>query len=247
MPLINVDAKSLEWNACVHLARDEQGKQEIEQNIDQHSVNQLFLKLPEGKEGRLVAKKFVFKLIYGAVADSFANDIEINHISKSPDFWESKINSFYSKYYGIERFHRNLVETFLTTHKIVMPTGRIYTFSNEEIQPSNRAYIRPKILNYPVQGFGNDIMTLVRVAIYRRLKTLRCEAKLISTIHDSIIIDSPQDDIEVVLNVIEKAWENLPTNYEWLTNKKDSLFVPFKYEITIGDNLKELKPYVNQN
>jgi hypothetical protein len=47
---------------------------------------------------RLIAKTFVFRLIYGGSAFSYANDPEFTGVSSDPDFWQSVIDEFYTKY-----------------------------------------------------------------------------------------------------------------------------------------------------
>ena len=79
--LVSCDAKALEWLVATWLSKDETATTEIINNVDQHTDNQIKFKLPgwelaqagktgekEAKDGRLIAKTFVFRLIYLVLA-----------------------------------------------------------------------------------------------------------------------------------------------------------------------------------
>ena len=68
--LLNADAKQLEWICAAYLSQDKVAIKEILGQIDQHKDNQKRFGLPS----RLIAKTFVFRLIYGGGAYSYAND-----------------------------------------------------------------------------------------------------------------------------------------------------------------------------
>jgi len=232
--LINVDAKALEWVVCAHLSKDPVASQEIIDNIDQHTENQKMLGLPEGKAGRLIAKIFVFRLIYGSVARGFCQDQDFIDISTKESFWQDKIDKFYNKYKGIERFHRKLVQEHKATGRLEMPTGRHYIIPEEY----GIEMARPKILNYPVQGLGHDLMTIARVSLFRNMRKYHLKSLLISTIHDSIIIDAIESEKNLIIDLIRDTWNNIPYNYMCLTD--DTFTLPMRCEISFGNNLKEM-------
>ena len=70
--LINADVKSLEVVVAAELSGDPVLKQEIIDKVDIHDANRVAFRLGEGKPGRLVAKVFKFRIIYGGTGFSFA-------------------------------------------------------------------------------------------------------------------------------------------------------------------------------
>ena len=70
--IIQLDAKGLEIVCGAYLSQDEVLMKELIDGVDIHSRNQKMLGLPEGKDGRLVAKIFVFRLMYGGGAWGYA-------------------------------------------------------------------------------------------------------------------------------------------------------------------------------
>jgi hypothetical protein len=81
--ILNADAKALEWVCATYLSQDEVAMKEIWDEIDQHTDNQTRFGLPS----RLVAKTFVFRLIYGGSAYSYAMDHNFKDIG-SEKYWQ---------------------------------------------------------------------------------------------------------------------------------------------------------------
>lgn len=232
--LIEADAKALEWLGAVYLSKDKKGYDEIISGVDQHSDNQARFRLPS----RLVAKTFVFRLIYGGSAFAYANDPEFTHISRSDKYWQSVIDQFYAKYPDLHRWHSSLMREVIRTGQLVMPTGRVYKYERNE----RNEWPRTTILNYPVQGLGADLMAIARCSLFKRVKKSGLLCSFISTVHDSIILDSPEENVSKLIQIINDVWKDLPKNFELLF--KVPFDLPTKVEIKVGQdwgNTKEIK------
>lgn len=233
--IINVDAKQLEWRAAVWLSKDKIGYKEIETKSDIHGDNQKRLRLPT----RLVAKTFLFRLIYGGTEYAYANDPEFTNVSKSHSFWRKLIDEFYSKYDGLYRWHGSLVRDVIRNNgKLLMPTGRIY-----EYHKINGEWPRTTILNYPVQGLGADLMAIARVSLYNRLKSKAIRSKLVCTVHDSIVVDAPEEEVTIICDTINGVWKDIPRNFERLFSVKWDL--PLECEIKVGPDWGNLEERTN--
>jgi len=123
-----------------------------------------------------------------------------------------------------------------------MPTGRVYSFPREDV--ANRLWFwRPKILNYPVQGLGADLVAIGRVTAWKRLHKQNLPVFWQSTVHDSIDLDV-DNDLETCYNIctiVKKAIQDVPLNFERLFNVPFDL--PLNSEISIGPNLKDQKEW----
>jgi DNA polymerase-1 len=124
-------------------------------------------------------------------------------------FWQRIIDKFYDKYKGLQKWHSNLVREVVRTGQLVMPTGRVYEYERN----SYGDWPRTTILNYPVQGLGADLMAIARVSLYRRLKPKNLRTKLVCTVHDSIVLDSPSEEVEEVIQIIRGVWQDIPRNF----------------------------------
>lgn len=234
--LIHADVKSLELVTAGYLSRDPVLCHELRTGVDIHDNNKNRFGLPE----RRIAKIFVFRLIYGGQAYSYAHDSDFNTISKSNDYWQTIIDEFYKKYQGMAKWHENLVRTVLDTGRLEMPTGRVFTFDRADV--AKRTWFwRPKILNYPVQGTGADLVAIGRVALWKRLHKAGIPVKFISTVHDSIDIDCESCYTISVCKIIKQSFVDIPTNFERLFGVPFDL--PVGTEIGYGQTLAELTPF----
>ncbi len=158
--LLQADAKQLEWVGATYLSQDKTALDEIWASVDQHADNQERFGLPS----RLIAKTFVFRLIYGGSSYSYANDPNFKDIGNET-FWQNVIDEFYKKYSGLKQWHDKIMEDAKRDRKLVMPTGRVYAYE-PDIRFGRAEWPRTKILNYPVQGLGADLMAIARVSLF---------------------------------------------------------------------------------
>lgn len=230
--ILNFDAAQLEWRAVVHLSADKTGIVEISDGLDFHTDNQQKFKLPD----RLTAKKFLFRTIYCpySIADktayAFSVDNDFKHVG-GRKFWRNAIDRFYDKYQGIYNFHNGLVREATRYGKLTSETGRTYHFE------LNRKGDWPvsDIVNWPVQGWSADIMSMARVSAYNRLSN-NPRILFVNSVHDSIAFDaniSVREAVEVS-RVMKSVFRDLPDNYRRIYGKE--MNVPMDCDAQIGIN-----------
>lgn len=225
--LLQADAKQLEWVGATYLSQDQTAIEEILNGVDQHADNQQRFGLPS----RLIAKTFVFRLIYGGSAYSYANDPNFSSIGDET-FWQGVIDQFYAKYSGLKVWHEQLLERAMRDGRIEMPTGRVYKFE-PEVKYGKVKFPRTKILNYPVQGLGADLMALARVSLRNRLKDKE-GVFMVNTVHDSIILDfDPKvwDNISLV-RLVTNCFNDVPLNFKKIFGSEFNL--PMRVQCEVG-------------
>lgn len=227
--ILNADAKALEWVCASYLSKDKTAHQEIWDEIDQHTDNQNRFGLPS----RLIAKTFVFRLIYGGSAFSYANDPNFKDIGNEM-FWQNVIDQFYRKYTGLKDWHDQLMFQVKQSNKLIMPTGRTYKYLPETNSMGNIKYPRTRILNYPVQGLGADLMTIARISLYNKIAKMD-GVKLINTVHDSIMLDFDPKVCYTnsIVQIVKESFENVPANFKHLFGKEFNL--PMRVDIQVGN------------
>lgn len=223
--LINADSKGLEWVCAVYLSGDEVGTREILDGVDAHAENQKRFGLPS----RLVAKVFLFRLIYGGSAYAYSRDADFTGHSTSEKYWQSVIDEAYDKYKGLAKWHTSLMQEVSRTGHLQVVTGRQYKFFRE-----NGELPRSKILNYPVQGLGHDLMAIIRVMLRKRMMEMKLRSLLVSTVHDSVLLDTHPDSVWEITRLIFQVFKDAPTQFERLF--KVPFTLPLKCELTIGPN-----------
>ena len=238
MPIVNCDVKSLELVVFADLAQDKVMSEEIRNKLDLHANNQRDFGLPD----RITAKRFVFKLIYGATAYGFATDPDFTPLGLSEKRWQEVIDAFYKKYYGGQKWHNNIIQEAQTTGRLIIPSGRYFPFA--PIKKPDGSYVRTKdgafkwpitqIKNYPVQGFGADLVMLARLEARKMFQEQGSRASLIGTIHDSIIADCPSEDVTATARILFKAVERVPELCKTIWGYNFSL--PLTSEVQCGPN-----------
>lgn len=234
--LINVDAKALEWFAAVFLSQDKVGIEECwDATIDMHSDNQRRISLPS----RLIAKVFLFRLIFGGTAYAYSTDSDFQEVGWNARQWQKAIDSFYDKYQGLNKWHQAIVAEVISSplHQLVMPTGRIYTYERYSKQ-GEWIWPRTTILNYPVQGLGADLMTIGRYLLMSLIIPHK-KVLLLSTVHDSILIDCPKEDVDKVIEIVYNVWNDIPAEFERQFGVKFN--VPMRCEIQVGPNWGDME------
>ena len=227
--------KALEWVAGTFLSNDRVAFKEIWDKVDQHTLNQDAFGLPS----RLIAKKFVFRLMYGGSAFSYAHDPDFMDVSTSVHFWKKVIDAFYKKYYGFAQWHKQIVQEAMQNGFLTMPTGRRYNFELKRNYKGELEAPETIIKNYPVQGLGADLMSIARVSFAKRFKKENIQGILVNTVHDSIVADILASEIDKVVKIFHEVFRDIPINFERLFGIKFTL--PMSVEVKVGSNMYDLE------
>lgn len=232
--LINADVKGLEVVVAAQLSGDKTLSQEILDKEDIHANNQAAFSLPS----RLIAKVFKFRLIYGGSAYSYAHDPDFMGVSTSEKYWQDVIDRYYGKYWGIANWHRRIISEAQLTGKLTVPSGRYYPFTPN--YSKRDPWPITKIKNYPVQGFGADLVMLARLEVFKQLREQGLtEAKMVSTIHDSIVVDCPEEMCYTISMLLKNAIEKVPSLCKQVWDYDFAL--PLTCEVQKGLNKLEME------
>lgn len=126
-----------------------------------------------------------------------------------------------------------------------LPTGRSWKFKTYPNFRGELEWPRTQILNYKVQGFSADIMKLVRIAAFNRIKKNypNDKVKFIATVHDDVELDV--DNIpEMIYNIcieLENVCSDLPKLYEKYF--KQPFNVPMSGEVSYGPTLADMTKF----
>ena len=63
-------------------------------------------------------------------------------------------------------------------------------------------------LNTPIQGSAADIIKIAMVKVYNELKKRNLKSKLIIQIHDELVVDAAEDEVEEVKKIMKDLMEN---------------------------------------
>lgn len=234
--LVNADVKGLEVVVASELSGDPVLSQEIIDKVDIHEANRDRFNLGEGKSGRLVAKVLKFRTIYGGTAYSFAQDPDFMGVSTSVKFWEDILEQYFNKYKGLRAWHNQLILTAKTQGFLEIPSGRKYPIVPD--MRKREPWPITIIKNYPVQGFGADLVMLARLEARKRIRASGLECLLISTIHDSIVADCPEKNVEAVGRILYDSVLAVPSLCKKVFDYDFKL--PLTSEVQYGPNKRDM-------
>jgi len=237
--IVNADAKSLEWITYLFISQDKNGIEEWLNFVkdpklnDIHTKNQSDFKLIS----RLIAKIFLFRAIYRGPAYAYAHDPDFSKVSKSVKYWQQVIDNFFEKYYGLNQCHIKLIQEATTTGQTISPFGRVH-----QHEPIRGEWNIPDITNHINQGCGADVMAVARVSFANRWYNSGLQGELISTVHDSIVLDTPEKNVKPVAQMFHDTFRDLPNAISKMFNVNWTL--PLLCEVSSGPNMKDLTEIV---
>jgi DNA polymerase-1 len=63
-------------------------------------------------------------------------------------------------------------------------------------------------MNMPIQGTAADIMKIAMNTLYVKMKELNLKSKLIMQVHDELLIEAPDSEVEQVKNLMVECMQN---------------------------------------
>ena len=93
-----------------------------------------------------------------------------------------------------------------------------------------RSYWQRCALNTPIQGTAADIMKIAMIGVNKRLKEEKMKSRLVLQVHDELLIEAHETEVEKVKVILREEMEQAAT-----------LAVPLDVDMHTGDNWYEAK------
>lgn len=229
--LVVADYSQVELRVLANLANDENMCARFSAGDDIHeaTASVMFPGLPASRERRNQAKTVNFGVVYGQTPFGLAQALKIS--PKEAGFF---IDGFFAAYPRIKPWFETILEG-------VRKNGYVETFFGRRrailsINDANQAVrfrAQREAINMPVQGTAADIMKLAMVAFSRYLQKQSLRARLLLQVHDELVVECPENEVEMVTNALRIAMEgaapatwntrltvDIGVGDNWLTAKK---------------------------
>ena len=206
--IISADYSQIELRLLAHISRDDNLIEAFCSDEDVHSstASKVFgVPIEEvTKEMRSKAKAVNFGIVYGQSRYGLASSLGI-----SPLEAQEFIDRYFKTYPDVKKYMdetikfayaHGYVET-LWGRKRYLSSGLLST--NGKIQEAaQRAAI-----NAPIQGTAADVMKLAMVRLYDDFTKNNIKSKIIIQVHDELVIETVNTEIETVKLLVQKAME----------------------------------------
>lgn len=191
--MCQADYKQAEMRLVTHYTKDPIMKDLIEQDADLHQATADRLGIP-----RNAAKRINFSVIYGIGAKTLAENLRED---------QATARDYLEKYHALYPGFRKLMyqcEDFAKEYGYIeLWTGRLRHFNVPEADPH-------KAMSNLIQG---GVAEIVRIAISRLYPAMKdIGANLLMQVHDSVIFEIPEENINIALPTIKFIMEDFDFN-----------------------------------
>ena len=173
---------------------------------------------------RRKAKAVNFGFIYGISAFGLAQDIGVSNTEA-----KRYIDSYFSRYPKVREFIDSTVRDAGINGYVMTLFGRrrfIPELSSSVVAVRN--FGERTAVNTPIQGSAADLIKLAMIQIQRRLYREQLRSKMILQVHDELVFEVPDDEIELMKKLVQDEMEGVVT-----------LAVPVRVDMGVGKNWDE--------
>ena len=223
--ILTADYSQVELRILAHFSGDERLIDIFEKDLDVHTITASYIfgkRLDEITEAeRRKAKTVNFGIIYGMSPYGLSKELNIS-VEEANSF----ISNFFATYPGVMRWIKENLEFALKNGYVKTLYGRIRKVPQIFSGNSNIVEQGKRIaINTPIQGTAADIIKLSMVEIYNELKRNGFKSKIILQIHDELLLEVKEEEINAVTQIVKEKMEGVC-----------KLRVPLKVEIGVGES-----------
>jgi DNA polymerase-1 len=223
--LLSADYSQIELRLLAHVADLASLKEAFARGDDIHAItaSEMFGVPVKGMDPlvRRRAKAINFGIIYGISAFGLANQLGIGQ-PEARDY----IAKYFLRYPGIRDYIEATKEYARKHGYVKTPFGRKVhlRFINDKSQ-GMRAFAERAAINAPLQGGAADIIKRAMIRLPAALKAAKLESRMLLQVHDELLFEVPEQEIDKTKAVARKVMEGAAT-----------LSVPLVVDTGVGDN-----------
>ena len=227
---LSSDYSQIELRMFAHMSGEQNLIDAFKHHLDIHTKTAMDIyhvsKDEVTKNMRRDAKAVNFGIIYGISSFGLAEDLGVD-IKTAKKFLDNYLETFP----GIKNYMDKVI-------KDAYETGYVKTIMNrkrkiDELYNTNhmiKVQGERMALNTPIQGSSADILKKAMIDIYNEFNRLNLKSKMILQVHDELIFNVKNDELEkvkeIVINFMENAYK---------------LNVPLEVDVEIGKNWYDAK------
>ena len=205
--LVDADYSQIELRLLAHISGDGAMQEAFRSGEDFHAVtaSHVFGVPLDQVTGamRRAAKAVNFGIVYGISAFSLSQDLGVSAAEA-----RAYMDAYFARFPGVKKYMEDVVARS-------RETGYVETLFHRrralpEIKASKfatRSFGERVALNMPIQGTAADIIKLAMVKVFRRLRGEGLKARLIMQVHDELIVECPESEMERVKSLLAEEME----------------------------------------
>ena len=207
--LVDADYSQIELRVLAHMSGDEVMCDAFRRGQDIHArtaaeVYGVPIEEVTG-EMRSAAKAVNFGIVYGISDFGLARNIGVSRQEAA-----AFIERYLGRYPYVKRFMDACVTQGNTEGFVSTLMGRRRYLPELSDRSYNiRQFGERAAMNSPIQGTAADIIKLAMVRVDEALKSMGLRARLILQVHDELIVEAPEDEVEAVRRILKETMEGV--------------------------------------
>jgi DNA polymerase-1 len=228
--IFSADYSQIELRVLAHIADDDNLKQAFIEDMDIHTKTAMDVFGVEKDEVtslmRRHAKAVNFGIIYGISDYGLSQNLGITR-KDAAHFIEKYLQS----YPGVHRYMENIVRQAKTDGYVTtLLNRRRYLPDINSRNFNSRSFAERTAMNTPIQGSAADVIKKAMINMDQRLKDEKLEARMLLQVHDELIFEVPEQELEVMNRIVPDVMEHAI-----------KLSVPLKVESSYGPTWYDAK------
>ena len=225
---LSADYSQIELRLLAHISQDENLMQAFRDNKDIHTETacKVFNLKPEEVTGemRRSAKAINFGIVYGMSAYGLSKSLKIE-VKEA----QAYIDTYFQRFPKVREYmDRTMVEARDKGYVTTLMGRRCYLTDIGSSRTNQREASERQAINAPIQGSAADMLKIAMLSVSRAIKAQGLSAMLLLTIHDELVLESPESEIERLQPLVKNKMETAM-----------QLDVPILVDIGVGKNLAE--------
>ncbi len=218
--ILSADYSQIELRIMAHMAGEKALEEAFRQGLDIHAqMAATVFQVPVDEvtpDMRRTAKVVNFGIMYGAGPFRMSQELDIS-IQEGREL----IDRYFNTYPGIRKFVDDLLSQARSDGFVKTIRGRrrqlpYIKSSNQRL----RSAAERIAVNMPIQGTAAELIKLAMIQIHRRLREEKFHARMILQIHDELLFETPEDEVDrlrkMVVAEMEGAMElDVPLKVDW--------------------------------
>jgi DNA polymerase-1 len=228
--LLAADYSQIELRLLAHLSKDPAFVEAFQAGGDIHrQTAALIFDVPLEKVTSVMrsrAKTINFATIYGQGPHALSRQLGIEH-AEAKEF----IARYFERFKGVRNYLDAMVAFARENGYVQTIFGRRrYIPELRERNFNIRAFGERTAANSPIQGSAADLIKIAMIRIDDSLRTEGMQSKMLLQVHDELVFEVPQDELEPVQQLVKYQMENAA-----------QLSVPLVVDLGVGPNWLETK------
>ncbi len=200
--IVSADYSQIELRIIAEMSKDANMMEAFAQNLDIHTATaaKVYGKVLSevSSNERRNAKAVNFGIIYGQSAFGLSQSLGIPRKEAA-----EIIDNYFIQYPGIKQYMNDTMNFARENGYVTTLMGRRrYLRDINSANATVRGFAERNAINAPIQGSAADMIKIAMINIHREIKAQKLDARMTMQVHDELVFDVPNHEIERIKPII---------------------------------------------